>query len=86
MDLVVVMRLLDRRVFPLIRDVLAPGGQVFYTTFNQGRLVHHPEFNARFVLAAVELRAAFRGFEIQAAGDGEQTSWLLGRKPGAGGA
>jgi len=80
--LIVVMRFLDRRVFPFIREALAPGGQVFYATFNQGRLAHHRGFNPRFVLAPGELRAAFPGFEVQATGDEEQMSWLLARKPG----
>ena len=83
--LVVVMRFLDRRVFPFIRDALAPGGQVFYATFNQGRLASHPDFNPRFVLAPGELCAAFAGFEVQASAREQQMSWLLARKPVADG-
>lgn len=81
LQLVVVIRYLDRRLFSWIPRSLAPGGQVFYCTFNQGHLREHPRFNADFVLAPGELDKAFAGLERQAGEEEPATSWILARRP-----
>jgi SAM-dependent methyltransferase len=81
LQLVVVVRYLDRRLFSWIPQALAPGGQVFYCTFNRRHLVEHPRFNAEFVLAQGELDAAFAGLEREVGGDESTMSWILARRP-----
>lgn len=79
-DLIVVVRFLDRALFPWIASALAPGGRLFYATFNRGHLVRHPGFNPNFVLDAGELAAAFAALEHLAGGEEEGMSWLLAQR------
>ena len=66
-DLVLVTRFLDRALFPWLERLIAPGGLLFYCTFNQRHLERHPRFNPRFVRRyadmADEMRDAFEELE-----------------------
>jgi SAM-dependent methyltransferase len=81
-DLIVVVRYLERALFPWIASALAPGGRLFYLTFNRGRLASRPGFNPDYLLADGELQAAFPGLQRLAGEEGEESSWLIARRPG----
>jgi len=82
--LVVVVKFLDRGLAPAIVRALAPGGVLFYRTFNQRFLARKPGFNRDYVLADGELGRLFRDLEPVAgnehADDGEPLSFLLARR------
>jgi SAM-dependent methyltransferase len=81
-DLIVVVRYLERGLFPWLAAALAPGGRLFYLTFNRGRLASHPGFNAGYLLDDGELQAAFPALERLAGEEGEESSWLIARRAG----
>jgi 2-polyprenyl-3-methyl-5-hydroxy-6-metoxy-1,4-benzoquinol methylase len=84
-DLVVVTRYLERSLFAVLRERVAPGGCVFFRTFNTRHLLQRPGFNPDFVLRDGELREAFSGFTVLAgndgSGDGAGSSHILARRP-----
>ena len=79
-DLVMVVRFLDRRLFPWLAGVLAPGGRLFYATFHTGRLQRHPGFNADYLLHPGELATAFPALSVLACEEDAEMSWLLARR------
>ncbi len=79
-DLVVVVRYLERALFPWIASVLAPGGRAFCATFNRGHLARNPGFNPAFVLAPGELAPALAPLRVEATEEGETVSWILARR------
>ncbi len=80
-DVVVVVRFLDRALYRTVPALLAPGGLLFWLTFNRGRLARAPGFNPDFLLGDGELAAAFPGLRTVDGADGPETSWLLARRP-----
>ena len=86
--LICVARYLHRPLFPLLRDLLKPGGLIIYQTFMQGcenTSVGRPR-NPKFLLAANELAEQFQGFEllldeIERLEDGRPVSAFIARKP-----
>lgn len=81
-DLVLVTRFLDRALFPWLQRLIAPGGLLFYCTFNERHLERHPSFNARFVLESGELQRAFHTLKRIEDGERDTSSWLLARRRG----
>jgi SAM-dependent methyltransferase len=81
-DLVSVVRYLNRGLFPVLVEALAPGGLLFYKTFNQRHLVDNPDFNPDYVLADGELAAAFSGLEPVLLDESGNSSVILARAPG----
>ena len=69
-DLVVVVRYLERSLFPLLGRALNPGGLLVYETFTTARAAQgHPK-NPRFLLHPGELRAAFEDLQILDSAEG----------------
>jgi len=63
-DLIIVVRYLERALFPAIDTVLSPGGILAYETFTEAqRELGHPR-NPRFLLQAGELRSAFARLHV----------------------
>ncbi len=63
-DLIVVVRFLERSLFPAIESALTPGGFLAYETFSEAQTqLGHPR-NPRFFLRPGELRTAFLRLEI----------------------
>lgn len=86
-DLVIVFRFLHRPLFPLLREIVAPGGFVVYETFHEQTLAtgRGPK-NSAHLLKSGELASAFQGFEVLVcreahARDGRFFSSLLARRP-----
>lgn len=77
--LVCVVRYLNRPLFPVLAEALAPGGVLFYKTFNRRHLEDHPGFNPGYVLEDGELDRAFAGLGRLAGGESGTTSWILAR-------
>ena len=85
-DLVVVVRYLQRALVPRLLRALRPGGVVFYRTFNVNRLRDGGSFPRGYLLELGELRSLLGGLEVLAGNDApdlaEPTSWLLARRGG----
>ena len=83
-DLVVVVRFLQRPLIPRLLRALRPGGVVFYRTFNVNRLRHGGGFPREYLLERGELRSLLGGLEVLAGNDGddveEPASWLIARR------
>ena len=60
-DVVVVFRYLKRAMFPVLRDLVRPGGRLVYETFNRRYLQIVPQFNIEFLLEDGELPADCHG-------------------------
>ena len=85
-NLVCAIRYLDRSVFQAMADMVAPGGYLFYKTFNVRWLESHPGFNPAYVVGENELSESFPDLEVVASqGDLEDSdagsSFVLARKP-----
>lgn len=86
--LICVARYLHRPLFPLIRELLKPGGVIIYQTFMQGcenTAIGRPR-NPKFLLAPNELAEQFQGFELlldelELLEDGRPVSAFVARKP-----
>jgi len=86
--LICVARYLHRPLFPLIRELLKPGGVIIYQTFMQGcenTAIGRPR-NPKFLLAPNELAEQFQGFELlldelELLEDGRTVSAFIARKP-----
>ncbi|MEA3291169.1 MAG: class I SAM-dependent methyltransferase [Pseudomonadota bacterium] len=80
-DLIIVVRYLNRALFPAIQTALKPGGLLFYKTFNRNFLQQKPGFNPDYVLRPGELVKSFSDLEIFESSDGEHasTSFIIAR-------
>ncbi|MFZ1389659.1 MAG: methyltransferase domain-containing protein [Thiolinea sp.] len=86
--LICVARYLHRPLFPLIGELLKPGGVIIYQTFMQGcenTAIGRPR-NPKFLLAPNELAEQFQGFgplldELELLEDGRTVSAFIARKP-----
>jgi len=83
-DFIVVVRFLERSLFPAIKTALAPGGLLAYETFTESQQeIGHPR-NPRFFLRRDELRTAFPQLEIvlyESVFDDAHIARLLARQP-----
>ncbi len=77
--LVCVVRYLNRGLFPALAEALAPGGILFYKTFNGRHLEDRRGFNPGYVLEDGELERAFSALERLAGDESGTTSWILAR-------
>jgi SAM-dependent methyltransferase len=84
-DLILVRRFLERQLLPVLRRALAPGGWLFYETFNQRKRITQRDFPAAYLLGEGELRQVFCDLDcIEAGDDGGahgEVSWLVARCP-----
>lgn len=85
-DLVIVFYFFSEPLIKCIKDALKEGGIIFYATFNERHTSVRPEFNPDYLIPHDGLGRYFRDFDIlvheTAAGDNENVSRLIGRKPG----
>ena len=81
-DVITVVRYLNRALFPALVDALAPGGTLFYKTFNVDHLKANPNFNPAFVLQPRELENAFSALKMVDRGYSSGSSYILAQKPG----
>jgi len=84
-DLVVVVRYLERGLFPALPGILTPGGILAYETFSIDQAGHGHPRQERFLLQRQELRDAFPMLERLAYEEGDfagaYLARLLARKP-----
>jgi SAM-dependent methyltransferase len=80
-DLICVFRFLNRRLFPVIRNSLKPGGCLFYSTRHVGLLRQNPKATRDYLLESDELIAAFGDWFIIHYRDGKKNAELVARKP-----
>ena len=78
--LITIVRYLNRELVPQLISSLAPGGILFYKTFNLKHLEARPKFNPNFVLQVGELQKLFSSLEILCLDEHGPTSYLIGRK------
>ena len=64
-DLIVVVRYLNRSLFPWIERALAPGGLLLYETFRDGQQHFGPPRRARHLLRSGELLTAFPSLRVE---------------------
>lgn len=87
LDLVVVVRFLDRMLVPRLMAALRPGGLLFHCTFNVNRLQDDGGFPRAYLLEPGELGRLLAPLQRVAADDGADTgapvSWMLARRAGA---
>lgn len=79
-DLITVVRYLNRSLYPNMVEALAPGGFLFYKTFNVDHLKTKPGFNPDYVLQPGELESAFSGLKIVESGGVNGCSFILAQK------
>jgi len=84
-DLVIVFYFFSRPLMTSIKDALKRGGLIFYATFNERHISVRPEFNPAYLVPPDGLYPYFQDFDIlvheTAAGENENVSRLIGRKP-----
>jgi len=83
-DLVHVARYLHRSIFPILKNIISPGGFIIYHTFMEPSM-GKPK-NLRFLLKDKELLQHFHGFEVikfeqGKLPDGRPAQFLCARKP-----
>lgn len=81
-DVVVVFRYLKRAMFPVLRDLVKPGGRVVYETFNRRYLQIVPQFNVEFLLGDGELPVAFPGWQVLHHSEDDHRTQFVAVKPG----
>jgi tellurite methyltransferase len=86
-DLVIVFYFFSKPLIKGIKDALKERGIIFYATFNERHTSVRPEFNPAYLIPHDGLGPYFRDFDIfvheTAAGDNDNVSRLIGRKPGS---
>lgn len=83
--LAVVFRFLSRPLLPRLKQALAPGGLLFYQTFNVNHVRSAPRMRREYLLERGELAGMLGDFETIATNDtadneAEQSYWI-GRRP-----
>ncbi len=79
-DLVVVIRFLNRDLFPPILNTLKPGGLLIYVTLNWRWLDHHPDTDPVYLLQPDELKQAFKELQLISYSEVGDLSRLIARK------
>ena len=80
--LVSVVRYLNRSLFETLARSVAPGGFIFYKTFNRRFLEESPGFNPDYLLEDGELAQAFPAMETVILDESGTSSYLLARAKG----
>ena len=84
-DLVVCTFFFDRRLLPVLRALVRPGGTVFHEVHDLNFRKYRPDFPERFCARPGELEAAFAGFEVLHHGSGDTGGHtfetIAGRRP-----
>jgi tellurite methyltransferase len=85
-DLVIVFYFFSKPLMRSIKDALKEGGLIFYATYNERHTSVRPEFNPAYLIPSDGLNRYFQDFDIivheTAAGEKENVSRLIARKPG----
>lgn len=81
-DLICVFRFLNRRLFPVIRRSLRPGGLLFYSTRHAGILSRLPDANREYLLESDELIDTFGDWSVIYYRQGLENAALIAQKPG----
>lgn len=63
-ELIVVVRFLNREMFPYIKEAITPGGFILFQTFVEGVEKFDSPKNPNFILGKTELAEVFDGFNI----------------------
>lgn len=80
-DLICVLRFLDRALLPALRDALRPDGLLFYATRHEGLLDRQPDATRAFLLRRGELAQLFSGWEFITYREGRENAAIVARKP-----
>lgn len=80
LDLLCVMRFLDRKLIPDLRRAVRSGGIVAYATRHVGVLERRPEANPDYLLQPGELLDLFSGWDVIEHLEGEENASLVARK------
>jgi len=80
-DLIAVIRYLNRDLFPALAAALRPGGWLVYATFNQTELKCQPDLNPDYLLYPGELREAFPDLIMVDYEERDGLSCLAARRP-----
>jgi tellurite methyltransferase len=80
-DLICVIRFLDRRLFPAIRNAIRGGGLVVYATRHFGAAAFQPEMNQAYLLERDELLEHFAGWTVLHYREGTAEAEIIARKP-----
>jgi SAM-dependent methyltransferase len=86
-ELVHVARYLHRELFPVLRELVRPGGTVFYHTFMSGVEAFGKPRRPRFILQPGELKTLFSGWTVldyqeTTLSDGRPVQLIAAQKPG----
>jgi tellurite methyltransferase len=84
-DLVCCFRFLDRKLFPMIKASVKPGGMVVYQTFNIRMQKRKPHASPEYLLNLRELPQHFAGWEIRHDEEVGDITRMVAVKPAAGG-
>ena len=79
-DVINVVRYLNRSLFPALAEALAPGGTLFYKTFNVDHLRERPGFNPEYLLQPGELETAFGELNILESGASNGSGYIFAQK------
>lgn len=81
-DLLCVLRFLDRALIPHLQLAVRPGGLAIYSTRHVGVLRRRPDANREFLLGPGELLYLFAGWRVLEHSEGRENAHLIARKPG----
>jgi SAM-dependent methyltransferase len=63
-DIICVFRYLKRKLFPLLKRAIKPGGRMIYSSYNVHYLEQVPQFNKKFLFQEGELTSFFEDWHI----------------------
>lgn len=81
-NLLCVLRFLDRALIPHLQLAVRPGGLAIYSTRHVGVLRRRPDANREYLLGPGELLQLFAGWRVLDHGERRENARLIARKPG----
>ncbi len=81
-DLLCVLRFLDRGLIPYLQLAVRPGGLAIYSTRHVGLLQRRPEANREYLLNPAELPELFAAWRVLEHSEGPEEARMIARKPG----